>query len=268
MFGKFQDQLGREVKLLHPPQRIVSVVPSQTELLYTLGLDERVVGISKFCIHPNEWFERKSRVGGTKKLNLEKIHALRPDLIIANKEENQEQDIRQLMEHFPVWVSDISTMQEALSMIREVGHITAMQPQAENLVLAIESAFQQLRPFHEMKRVAYLIWKDPLMLAGKNTFIDDLLCSCGMRNIVSNEDGRYPTFTLDELREKEVELLFLSSEPFPFNATHAIALREKLPRTQIELVDGELFSWYGSRLTQAPAYFNALMEQIESTIAK
>src|ERR1700722_20147309 len=106
MIKQFTDQMGRTISVEWPVKRIISLVPSQTELLYSLGLADEVIGITKFCVHPKEWFHSKTRVGGTKKLDFEKIAALKPDLIIGNKEENEEVQIKQLMQDYPVWMSD------------------------------------------------------------------------------------------------------------------------------------------------------------------
>src|SRR6185503_8492334 len=132
----FTDQLGRTISLENPPRRIISLVPSQTELLHDLGLEEEVVGITKFCIHPTDWFRHKTRVGGTKDIRSDVILNLQPDLIIANKEENQSQQIEELSPHFPVWISDISTLSDALEMIRALGDLTDRSPQADSLAEA------------------------------------------------------------------------------------------------------------------------------------
>ncbi len=114
----FTDQTGREVSIPSHPQRIISLVPSQTELLFDLGLEEQVAGITKFCVHPEKWFRSKTRIGGTKNIKSALIHQLQPDLIIANKEENVKEQVEELAAHYPVWVSDIHDLQSALDMIR------------------------------------------------------------------------------------------------------------------------------------------------------
>lgn len=262
----FTDQLSRTIVLTGRPERIVSLVPSQTELLYSLGLNETVVGVTKFCIHPPEWQQEKSIIGGTKKLNLDKIRSLNPDLIIANKEENEESQIKVLMEEFPVWVSDINTLADALEMIRAVGDLTNTAHQAQILALEIEDDFKQLYYYGSEKpaiRSAYLIWKSPWMAAGNQTFIHDLMYRSGFINCFGHKD-RYPELTVDELRELSPEVVFLSSEPYPFQQKHLDELRNELPDTKILLVDGELFSWYGSRLKKSAGYFRKLVEEIRT----
>ena len=258
----YTDQLGRMMELRNKPKRIVSVVPSQTELLFHLGLDEEVVGITKFCIHPEVWFRTKTRVGGTKQLNIEKIISLAPDLIIANKEENVQEQVEALAQSFPVWVSDINTLPEALDMITSIGDMVDRKETAGALSKEIEKAFQSLKVNRDTKpKTAYLIWKDPYMTVGGDTFIHQMMDYAGLSNLYAAE-SRYPITTIERLKEMDCEVLLLSSEPYPFGQKHIDEIKAKLPHTHILLVDGEMFSWYGSRLRYAPAYFQQLQEQI------
>jgi ABC-type Fe3+-hydroxamate transport system substrate-binding protein len=244
------DQIGRTVLIPKIPQRIVSLVPSQTELLCGLGLEERVVGITKFCVHPKDWFRNKTRIGGTKQLNFEAISALNPDLIITNKEENNKEDIERLAEDFPIWVSDINNLDSALEMIQMVGEITGTD--ASVLAEEIRVGFDKLQPIWPTQKTLYLIWKNPFMAAGSDTFIHDLMTRCGFENVTNQ--GRYPELSEEEIIELNPELVLLSSEPFPFKAKHIQELQELLPKARIKLVDGEMFSWYGSRLKLVPTY--------------
>ena len=253
-----KDQVGRTVVVPKYPKRIVSLVPSQTELLFDLGLAERVLGITKFCVHPEEWFRTKSRIGGTKQLDFEAILALNPDLIIANKEENNQGDIEQLERDFPVWVSDVNDLDSALEMIRLIAELT--KTDSSKLTRKIQSGFLQLKPIQPQKKVLYLIWKNPYMAAGNDTFINDLMQRCGFENMLS--ESRYPELTDDEIVQLNPELILLSSGPFPFKEKHIQELQNLLPNATIKLVDGEMFSWYGSRLKLAPSYFLKLIESI------
>lgn len=256
------DQLGRRVELQHPPQRIVSVVPSQTELLHYLGLEEEVVGITKFCIHPEAWFRCKARVGGTKQLNLEKIRALQPDLIIANKEENVQSQVEELARDFPVWVSDVNTLPEALEMIERVGLLVGRAEKAAHLAEQIREGFAHLPATQGPEPGAcYLIWKDPFMTLGGDTFIHDMLQRAGFTNLFASA-SRYPEVTIERLKSLKPDVLFLSSEPYPFRQKHVDELAAQLPGTKIVLVDGEVFSWYGSRLLHSPSYFEQLRQQV------
>jgi ABC-type Fe3+-hydroxamate transport system substrate-binding protein len=258
---QYTDMTGRRISLEAPPLRIVSVVPSQTELLYDLGLEEEVVGITRFCIHPREWFRNKQRIGGTKQLHLDKIAALQPDLILANKEENTKSEIEALAAQFPVWISDIGNLEEALQMIREVADITGKSEAGKVLANRISSGFAALiPPVQQQKKVAYFIWRNPWMTVGRDTFIHDMLGRCGWTNVYEDL-SRYPATTLEELAARKPDLVLLSSEPYPFKEQHIAELRELLPDAAIQLADGEMFSWYGSRLTKAPAYFRELLQR-------
>jgi len=249
--------MKREVHLPAFPLRIVSLVPSQTELLHYFGLEEEVVGITKFCIHPDDWYRSKQRVGGTKTVDIELVRSLKPDLIIGNKEENEQSDIYQLTEIAPVWMSDIFTMFDAMEMIEQLGEITGKQERAQTLIEEIKTGFSGLNSLSEKKSVLYFIWFQPAMIAGRNTFIDDLLSICGFRNFATG--NRYPTATGNE----NPDYIFLSSEPFPFGEKHMEYFRSTYPNSEIVLVDGEYFSWYGSKLKDAPAYFNTLIASLQ-----
>ena len=252
------DQVGRVVTVPYPPRRIVSLVPSQTELLFDLGLGERVVGVTKFCVYPPEARQTATIIGGTKKFDFAEIAALQPDLIIGNKEENYQAGIEELAARYPVWLSDISTLPQALDMIRQVGLITGAASRAGQLAAAIAHSFDLLPAPRPLVAVAYFIWRKPYMVAASGTFIDDMLSRAGFRNVFAGL-GRYPEITSAQLRAAAPARIFLSSEPYPFGEKHLAELREICPAAQIQLVDGELFSWYGSRLRRSAAYFETLV---------
>lgn len=261
------DQLDRIIEFNYPPKRIISLVPSQSELLWHLGLQNELVGITKFCIHPNEMFRSVTRIGGTKEIKFDVIHLLKPDLIIANKEENEREQIEELCKHYPVWISDIYNLDDALKMIKGVGEITGRRSQAEGLAHAIAERYarfkiEDLRSKREKGSVAYLIWKNPYMAAGHDTFIDFMLEECGLKNIFATQKSRYPEVTTQMLIEKKPEIIMLSSEPYPFRQKHIDELKIHLPDSKIVLVDGEMFSWYGSRLLHAFDYIKELMAKI------
>ncbi|MBL8001651.1 MAG: ABC transporter substrate-binding protein [Flavobacteriales bacterium] len=253
------DQMGRTLLVPERPERIISLVPSQTELLHDLGLGERVVGITKFCIHPEAWFRSKARVGGTKQVDLDKVRALVPDLIIGNKEENAQADIEALEREFPVWMSDVRELDGALDMIRRVGMLTWCTSQAEALVTGIGQAFATMQPLTPPLSAAYLIWHEPMMVAGTDTFVNDMLARCGLTNAFAHRTERYPQLSPAELAAADPDVILLSSEPFPFAEKHILHYNMLCPGTPVHLVDGERFSWYGSRLLRSPAYFSGLL---------
>lgn len=242
---------------------IISLVPSQTELLYYLGLEDEVIGITKFCIHPNKWFKSKTRIGGTKKLDINKIKNLQPDLIIANKEENVKEEVEELALICDVLLTDVNNLDDALGMINTVGKLTGKTAATFSLAQEIQFKFQELLHHFSNKtkiKTAYLIWKEPYMAAGGGTFINDMMHYCGLVNIFTNVD-RYPKVNTEDLQC--CELILLSSEPYPFREIHVRELEQRIPAAKIILADGEMFSWYGSRLLLAADYFKQLRENIE-----
>jgi ABC-type Fe3+-hydroxamate transport system substrate-binding protein len=252
----FTDQMNRTIRLEGIPRRIVSLVPSQTELLFDLGLENEVLGITKFCIYPDAWFRSKTRVGGTKYIDIEKVKSLSPDLIIGNKEENTKQDIDALEKIAPVWMSDIHTVEDALSMIRSIGEICGTAEKSRSLAENIKLEFDLFRQNPLSGSFLYFIWKDPNYVAGTKTFISDLLESTGLRNLCRIE--RYPEWNASD---EVPDYILLSSEPYPFKLEHIEEMRKRYPNSKISLIDGEMCSWYGSRMQLAPKYLSAFFEK-------
>ncbi len=258
---QFTDQLGNVIKLAGTPQRIISLVPSQTELLFDMGVDAEIVGITRYCVHPAEKCKVKPKIGGTKKFKFDVIDQLKPDLIIGNKEENYPEGIRKLQERYPVWMSDVTTLEDALFMIDAIGTLVNRQEIAGKLIEKIRHEMRRLS-FPERIPAAYLIWKNPYMAAGGNTFIHEMMTRGGFANIFANLP-RYPEVTEAQLHPAEV--IFLSSEPFPFQEADVAEFQTRFPGKQVLRVDGTMFSWYGSRLTVAPQYLIELHRKIGST---
>ncbi|MCW5908949.1 MAG: ABC transporter substrate-binding protein [Chitinophagales bacterium] len=252
------DQLKRVVEIPFPPRRIVSLVPSQTELLFDLGLEDSVAGVTRFCIHPKDKIAQKVKVGGTKQFDFEKIAQLQPDLIIGNKEENYEEGIAELQRQFPVWMSDVNTLEDAFAMIKEVGRITGTEKKAEEV---IQQIFFDTNDSAKTVSVAYFIWRKPYMAAAGNTFINEMLMHFGAYNVLSKLT-RYPEIDPAMLSELNPDFIFLSSEPYAFKEIHFEEFQSFSPKSKIVLVDGEMFSWYGSRLRLANNYFRALKSRL------
>lgn len=257
----FKDQLNRTIHLSAIPKRIVSLVPSQTELLFDLELNEEIIGITKFCVHPEREVRNKTRIGGTKNVNIKKVASLLPDLIIANKEENNKSQIEELEKIAPVWISDINSFDDALTMIEQIGLITDKRKKAKEITEAIISSFSQLKTKKAQVKTCYLIWKDPYMTIGGDTFINNMLGRCGLKNVFEDKE-RYPEITLQQLSLVSCQLILLASEPYPFAQKHITQLKTYLPDAQILLVDGEMFSWYGSRMLYAAKYFQQMINSI------
>jgi ABC-type Fe3+-hydroxamate transport system substrate-binding protein len=256
------DQMGNILHLPHVPRKVVSIVPSQSEFIWDIGGKDQLAGITKFCIHPEKMFREIRRVGGTKNLNLSLIRQIQPDIIIGNKEENDQNQVEELKKEFNVWMSDIHNINDAVEMMSQVGKILGREPEANNIINEITFSFKKIRSVFTPLRVAYFIWKDPYMLAAKNTFIDSIITLCGLINI--SEDNRYPEYTADEIKALKPDLCFLSSEPYPFNEQHVEEIQNLFPYSRVMIVDGEMFSWYGSRLLKTPDYLLKLKEEISS----
>ena len=257
----FQDQLKRTIHLKDTPKRIVSLVPSQTELLFDLGLEDSIVGITKFCVHPIHFKNTKTIVGGTKQVNFNKIKALKPDIILCNKEENTLSMIQDLEVIAPVHVSDIYTIDDCLELIRAYGELFLRTIEASEINTEIIFNLNDFQEFiaHKPKlSVAYFIWSKPWMVAANNTFINHLLELNKFENSYSGLE-RYPEIELNEITlQANPEIVLLSSEPFPFKDTHALEVSEFTPHAKTIFVDGEYFSWFGSRLIKSFQYFKHL----------
>ncbi len=267
------DQLGNQHTFETTPTRIVSLVPSQTELLYDLGLEDSIVGITKFCVHPYHLKSTKKIIGGTKKVHLEKIRLLNPDIIIANKEENTLEIVEALREICPVWVTNIITIEDNLQMISDFGQLFNKRTEAQNWINKTNFALADFQHFikdKDVKKVAYFIWANPYMVAGGDNFINELLKLNKFVNIYDNNpkyEGRYPEIIIQKMQiQGDPELILLSSEPFPFKDEHAFELGRHTHHATTVFVDGEMFSWYGSRLVKAFDYFKKLHLRIGDQI--
>lgn len=257
----FIDQTGERLQLKETPKRIISIVPSQSEFLWDIGLRSELVGITKFCIHPNEMFINVERVGGTKTLNLDVIRTLKPDLIIGNKEENEKAQIDELRKEFNVWMSDIFTIDNALQMMMAIGEMAGKTSEARKLVSDIEIQLLSIKNIFQSQRVAYFIWNKPYMLAAENTYINYILNYVGLSNVASHLN-RYPEVSIEQLKQLNPDWCLLSSEPFPFKQKHCREIEKNLSETKAMVVDGEMFSWYGSRLQKLPEYILDLKNKL------
>ena len=258
------DQMGQKIEVPATPKRIISLMPSQTELLFDLGLDDRIAGLTRFCIHPAEKVALKEKIGGTKNFNIEKIKSLNPDLIIGNKEENYEEGVNELRKHFPVWMSDIVTINEAYDMIKAIGMLTNKEVNADDLLNEIRDGFTQLKnnaQSHRELSAAYFIWRKPYMIAASGTFIHNMMEALGVRNVFENM-SRYPEMSTEQIAAARPDLIFLSTEPYAFSEMHFGEFQEMCPTAKVMMVDGELFSWYGSRMRLAIRYFEKVKEEI------
>lgn len=263
------DQVGISHFFETSPKRIISLVPSQTELLYDLGLENKIIGITKFCVHPYHLKATKKIVGGTKKVHFEKIRLLEPDIIICNKEENTLEIVTELRKICPVWVTNIITIEDNFRMITDFGQLFNCRTESQKWNDKLAFAWNDFKQFIKDKptensgqKVAYLIWKSPYMVAGSDNFINELLKLNNFQNSYENL-SRYPEIELEKIRlDGELDLVFLSSEPYPFSQEDALEIGQFTHPAKIIFVDGEMFSWYGTRLLKAFKYFKVLHSKI------
>ena len=257
------DQVGRSLELGSPPKRIISLVPSITELLVDLGLEDELIGITKFCVHPPRLKDQKAIIGGTKNLKIDKIRALQPDLIIANKEENIAEQVERLAQDYPVWVSNVSTLEQATEMILMISDLCRRKQRGLNMVNDIHQGLEQLSAMGGPKlKIAYLIWKNPYMSCGRDTYIHSVLEKAHFENVFRHTQ-RYPTTDIEEIEALQPDCIFLSSEPFPFGPKHVLEIQKKISsKIKVIQVSGEIFSWYGSYMLKIPAYLEKLKKEI------
>ncbi len=241
--------------------RIISLVPSITELLFDLGLEKELVGVTRFCIFPARARKEKTVIGGTKNLKLDKIRALKPDLIIGDQEENTKEQVEILAQEFPVWLSSIRGFDDALDMIFKIGLLTDRESLAQKLIDQIQTNFAKLKPIKPSLSVAYFIWQKPLMVAASDTFIHQMILKAGFSNAFSNQK-RYPEISERALQAAQPDIIFLSSEPYPFAEKHIAYFQKMIPDAKVVLVDGTYFSWYGSRMVGAPEYFSKVLRSL------
>ena len=259
------DQIGNTHSFETSPKRIISLVPSQTELLYDLGLESKIVGITKFCVHPYHFKSTIKTVGGTKKVHFEKIRLLQPDIIICNKEENTKEIVEELSQICPVWVTNIITIEDNFQMISDFGKLFNCRIEAQKWNDKLTFALRNFKNYIKdkpIKKVAYFIWKDPYMVAGSDNFINELLKLNNFDNVYLNK-GRYPEIELSKMILENIpDLVLLSSEPYPFKEENMIEIEKHTQNAKTLLVDGEMFSWHGSRLLKAFEYFKKLQFEL------
>jgi len=239
-----------------PKSRVISIVPSISWYLYDLIDPNSIVGISKFCEIPDTIHSNPIRVGGTKTPKIDKIRQLKPDLIVVNKEENTKDAVDELAKDFDVYLTDVFDLPSMFQMMLELGVLCNQQEIAENWISKITVAYKNYKlelAIEKKVKIAYLIWKDPYMAAGKNTFIHSFLSSTGFINCFESLD-RYPIVNAEMILREKPNAILLSSEPYPFNSSHF----EAFQNTPCILVDGKMFSWYGSYLFKSFSYLNAL----------
>ena len=248
------DHLGRNVAFKFPPKKIISLSPAITETLYELELSSQIVGRTEYCIYPKDQVRNAKIVGGTKEINVGKIHELKPDLVIVEKEENTKEIVEMLEKHYPVYVMEVQSISDSYNMITSIGDLTNRKKEANCLIRKIQLEFSSLPKITDMT-AAYLIWKDPYMVAGKDTYIQSVLAEIGFINPFLNRQSRYPIVTIEDLKNAKLDYVLLASEPYSFKNKHKDDILDMMPKTKATIVDGEMF-WYGARMLKAAKYFN------------
>jgi len=250
---KVIDHVNRTITYSFPPKRIISLAPAITNTMYSLNLEKEIVGRTRFCIHPQNKVEQAINIGGTKDIKLDRIKELKPDLVIAEKEENTKEIVEELEKHFPLFVFEIQTVEDAYVMMTDLGTIVNRQDEAARLVKQIKKSFINL-PQLQGKKVAYVIWKRPYMVVGDNTYIQSLLEKMGFINPFKKFSGRYPEVTIEDLQKANIDYIFLATEPYPFRNKDIEITAKLLPGVQPMIIDGEMF-WYGVKMLDAGPYF-------------
>jgi ABC-type Fe3+-hydroxamate transport system substrate-binding protein len=268
------DASGVAVDLARPPRRIVSLVPSITETLCGLGLADALVGITVYCVEPRAVVGTKTRIGGEKNPDLEKIRGLEPDLVIANIEENLRDHVETLRSwSIPVWVTYPRTVAEGIRLIADLGSVTGTEARASTMVGEIEPLYERVLNTAARRRpvaVFYPIWRGPYMTINRDTYIHDMLRVCGGRNVFADRSERYPTVTLDEVAAQRPAVILLPDEPFRFRRAHLadFAGYADVPAVRdgrIHLVDGKPFSWHGPRIGDALRLLPGLIDPAATT---
>ncbi len=254
------DHLGREVTFSFPPKKIVSFAPAITQTLFSLQLDEEIVGRTRFCKYPEDKVENVLNVGGTKDFKLDRVHSLKPDLIIMEKEENTKEMVEELAQHYPVYVFEVQSVEDALQMIVDLGTITDRYLQAESLRNGIRSMLDTLPRQQEGKKASYVIWQRPYMVVGKNTYINSVLETLGFENPFISYEGRYPSVSEEDFAKAKLDYIFLASEPYPFQDSHVEEFQTQFPETTVKRIDGEMF-WYGAMMLDAVPYLASFFSE-------
>ena len=248
--------------------RIVSLCPSLTELVFDLGKGDDIVGRTKFCVHPAERVTAVESVGGTKNPKVDRILALKPDLVLMNEEENRVEDARALEAGgLAVHVSMPRTARETAEMVRSIASAVQAAARGESIARDIEARAARVREGavgRRPLRYAYLIWREPWMTVSDDTFIAELLGMAGGENVFGEATDRYPTVTLDDLAREAPRVVLLPNEPFPFQTRHVVELTAALgwDESRFQLVDGELLSWHGSRTPRGIDYAEQVITSV------
>ena len=265
---RYVDALEREVRLKSAPRRVVSLVPSLTEALFAFGLGDSVVGVTNFCVEPRDAVAGKTKVGGTKTLDVPRVLALEPDLVVASAEENRKEDIQALVrEGLKVYVTLPTTVAGALDLLAELAAMTGAGKKAGRIVDGAKKALAQVRKANEGRppvRTFCPIWRNPWMTVGPGTYMHDFITVCGGVNIFEWRHERYPRVELREVAEKDPQVVLLPDEPYRFGPAHVSEIAglrsiSAVRENRIYLLEGRHLCWYGPRIAGGLRYVSALL---------
>jgi len=261
-----QDQLGKEHQFEQMPKRIVCLVPALTETLFDLGLEDELVGITTSCSHPYHLRVTKTTVGGPKQVDVDQIKLLQPDVIIGNKEENSAEDIARLQAICPVWMADVQTLDQNFQLLERLGQLFNKRTEASKWIDKIRFAQKDFMAFVSDKtayKTAYFMGREPFIVAGGATFIQELLTINQFENVYAGREEQYPEVEVRKIRiQGDPELVFLPSIPYPFEEEHAFEIGRFTHHGKTVFVDGEMFSWYGTHVHKAFDYFKQIHNRL------
>jgi ABC-type Fe3+-hydroxamate transport system substrate-binding protein len=251
----FVDALGRTHRITAPPWRIVSLVPSLTEALFAFGLGECVAGVTRYCVEPAADVALKPKIGGTKNVDVAQVAALQPDLVLANVEENTQSDVAALeAAGLRVFLTYARTVSEAIAELAVIASMAGAEEAARPIVEGAKEALADALAANARRRAPPTfcpIWRNPWMTIGPDTYIHDVLESCGAANVYADAAGRYPVLDLAEVASRRPEVVLLPDEPYRFGEKHVPEVVETLPGVRIHLVDGKMLGWYGPRIAES-----------------
>ena len=254
------DAWGRLLTVRQRPERIVSLVPSLTEALFAFGLEQEVVGVTRFCVEPRRGVVGKTKVGGTKVLDVAKIRALKPDLVVASAEENSPGDVAQLIDYgCPVFVTLVTSVESAIELLRQLAAITGTTAAARPIIQGVKETLAFVEGAgagREPVRVFCPIWRNPYMTCGRGTYMHDVITVCGGRNVFGERLESYPRLELAEMAALDPQVILLPNEPYRFTKRHkadfkAFAEVTAVKNGHIFLIDGKVITWYGPRIAQS-----------------
>ncbi|MBI9038391.1 MAG: ABC transporter substrate-binding protein [Bacteroidales bacterium] len=260
---QFFDGLGRTICLDKIPKRIVSLCPSITETLCELGLADKIIACTDYCVHPIDVVKNFNKIGGPKNFSEEKILNLKPDIIFAVKEENETCKINRISKKVPTYVFDINSIQEGIEMIKTLGNIFEIQNISDCFIEKMQEGYKNLTKVNSNIKCLYLVWKQPYIAVGGDSFIDSVLYQINIKNCLRNSKKKYPKIKL-KLLENQFDLLILPSEPYSFSENDIDGFEKIFPEKEIIKVDGEMFSWYGTHQLKAISYLQKLVINLNS----